>query len=371
MTHPPTDAPATAPPPWTAAGPRAGLRLGRAWPRSERHVLLEWRRPDGGTVAGQWFADRAELLDALGATGGAASADTSAGVLLQPGGADRRLRRLAELARTGELLVHRPERRAVLRTAGGYLKAVRPSRLADLLARTERAAGHAAGFTVPVRLGHDERLGTALFSTVPGRTLFALGADPATAPGDLARAWLRAGRALAALHAAPAEGLPAHTAADEHAVALRWAGHAWRFGLLPRPDPASLPAAPEPGPVRLIHRDLHDKQLLTGDAAAPGLVDLDTLAAGDPALDVANLLVHLELRAAQGLLTGGRAELARTAFLGGLAPDEATLARAGGYAAATRLRLAAVYAFRPRWCALARRLQAEALRPMGGGGAPA
>ncbi|WP_396134697.1 phosphotransferase [Cellulomonas sp. ATA003] len=49
-----------------------------------------------------------------------------------------------------------------------------------------------------------------------------------------------------------------------------------------------------------VHRDLHDKQLLVDGSGGIGLLDFDLAAAGEAALDLANLLVHLELRVHQG-----------------------------------------------------------------------
>ena len=107
----------------------------------------------------------------------------------------------------------------------------------------------------------------------------------------------------------------------------------------------------------LLHRDLHDKQVLIADGAhRPGLLDLDTAAWGEPALDVANLLAHLDLRVRQDLLTPWRAGAAREAFVGALAHDRQTRDRVEAYLVAARLRLSAVYALRPRWQAMARGL---------------
>ena len=50
----------------------------------------------------------------------------------------------------------------------------------------------------------------------------------------------------------------------------------------------------------LVHRDFHDGQVLLDESYAVGLIDFDLMAAGDPALDVANFLCHLELREHQG-----------------------------------------------------------------------
>ena len=102
--------------------------------------------------------------------------------------------------------------------------------------------------------------------------------------------------------------------------------------------------------MRLVptHRDLHDKQLLW-DGRTLGVLDLDTACLAPAALDPANLAVHADLRAAQGLWTEDEAavvvararEVARRA---GVDDAQWELARL-----ATVARLVAVYAFRPRW----------------------
>ncbi len=50
----------------------------------------------------------------------------------------------------------------------------------------------------------------------------------------------------------------------------------------------------------LLHRDFFDKQVVVDADGRPGLLDFDTLAAGEAAVDVANMLVHLELRRCSG-----------------------------------------------------------------------
>jgi len=105
-----------------------------------------------------------------------------------------------------------------------------------------------------------------------------------------------------------------------------------------------------------VHRDLHVKQVLVTADGEVGVLDLDTLAKGDPAVDVANFLAHLELRSLQGHYSPDRAGLAAAAFVDGYRPDRALRARLTAYTAATRVRLACVYAFRPRWRHLARHL---------------
>jgi len=102
-----------------------------------------------------------------------------------------------------------------------------------------------------------------------------------------------------------------------------------------------------PAPVPL-HRDLHDKQILLDGAGGVVLLDSDTLSAGDPALDLANLTVHLELRALQGLLDPNAARALAHQLLwacagAGLRPSRH---RMNYYQACTWLRLAGVYALR-------------------------
>ena len=87
-----------------------------------------------------------------------------------------------------------------------------------------------------------------------------------------------------------------------------------------------------------------------------GMLDLDTMAAGEPALDVANMLVHFELRALQGQCAPQPASRAAAAFLEGYEPGADVAARIDAYRNATRLRLACLYALRPPWRHLAPKL---------------
>ncbi len=102
------------------------------------------------------------------------------------------------------------------------------------------------------------------------------------------------------------------------------------------------------GPVP-IHRDFYDKQIFADAGGRIGLLDFDTSALGEPALDVANMLEHLELRALQGLCSNELASSASEAFLDGYGPPISVTKRLGAYRAATRVRVACLYAYRPRW----------------------
>jgi thiamine kinase-like enzyme len=117
----------------------------------------------------------------------------------------------------------------------------------------------------------------------------------------------------------------------------------------------ALPARP----AVTAHRDLHDKQLLVASAdrysdttpatsGGAGLIDLDTAAAADPALDEANLLAHLDLRVWQGVVGQDRARRIADALLRTrqeLAPVEAE--RVAAHRRVVRARLAALSCFRP------------------------
>jgi aminoglycoside phosphotransferase (APT) family kinase protein len=326
-----------------------GLHLLRAWPRDENHLLLEAAR-GASAVAGQWFASAQRAAEVARKTRGA---EQLGRVVLQPGGADRRLEGLRLLLeREGaQLVAHRPERRAVVRLPAGrpgsvaYAKVVRPTVLAAV-ARTTRAAAELPVRT-PAVLQVDEEAGAVVTAALPGRTLHDLLDSPAAVV-----ACRTAGRALAQLHAAPAPSwLPRHEDVDEQAVVRRWQQLAELHGLAPAfalPATAAGAAPPEEdddeNPV-LIHRDFHDKQVVVDEDGEVGVLDFDLMALGSPLVDLANLLVHLELRALQGLVRD--AAPLRAAVLDGYGATQAQVGRLTRYERGTWQRLAAVYAFRP------------------------
>lgn len=344
-------------------------RLVRAWPRGRDHALLELAAEDGTTVAAQWFGDPAAL--AAAARTAPAPAHVAGDVLLQPGGADARLRALPRvLAEDGARLVaHRPGRRAVVRLSGAdgtareFVKVVRPSKAEDL-ARRGALVSALIGEEVRVpRLadGSEPERGVLRWSVVPGATLHDLGASGEWSASQAWTAWHTAGRAVARLHSAPAEHVTArHGATDELAALAAFLDPAVAHGLLDADlvararerVAAELEAGAGGSAPGVLHRDLHDKQLLLDDAGTVGMIDVDTLAVGERALDVANLLVHLELREAQGVLAPAPAAAAGAGFLAGLDAD-LPADRVAAYTRATRLRLAGVYAFRPQWRAVA------------------
>ncbi len=348
--------------------PTESLHLRRAWPKGEDRLLLEYADDGGSTVAGQWHADR-DAGEAIARATPGATWVPEAAVVLQRGGADRRLPAVARLlAEPGAtLVVHRPEWRAVVRRPGPtYAKVVRPERAAAVLA-ADRAARDTDVVVMPDLLATNLDDGVLEWAELPGRALYDLLLDTTVGAQDLARAGAAAGRAVRALHgAAPPPGVPRHSPAAEVAAAGRWVRPATALSTVPTGldralrHAADLLAEPA-GPPVLVHRDLHEKQaLIDGDRA--GLLDVDTLAVGDAAVDLANLLVHLDLRTALGL-PPERGRAVADAFLDAYQPTAEIVARIPAYTASTRVRLACVYAFRPAEQAGAARLITDPTDP--------
>ena len=355
-----------------------GLALRRAWPRGPDRLTLEYVAPDGEVIAGQWAAEDARLGDLARATRRGAGADDVAlavaggeGVLLQRRGADRRLPGLARVLRLpgARLVAHRAERRATVRICAGggvaFAKIVRPG-LAARVAASLAAAGVPGGPAVPRVLDVDDEHGIVVVAALGGGSLHErlgeAGADGLAIEG---------GRRLAALHshASAPSGAPEHDLGAEARVLAGWVDRLRPFA--PALHAGVAPAAASViGELALlewqrceaIHRDLHDKQVFATDAGGAGLIDLDTLAPGDPWIDVANLAAHFELRELQGLVAAGGAARLTRAFLAGYGRD-AGAERLDVLRRAAWLRLACVYAFRPRWAGLPERLL-ELARPV-------
>ncbi|HET7326883.1 MAG TPA: phosphotransferase [Nocardioidaceae bacterium] len=336
----------------------AGLALRKAIPKGPDQLLLELTDACGRLVAGQWRrepAQAADIADRLRAMYGPDSATLlGAGVVIAHDGADRRLSSLHQQARRpgSRLLAHRAERRGVVRHAdGSFVKVVRPSQVSQLVASLIPA--DVAGLVFPTVTGVEAGAGCVRTAALPGRGLHELLQDTELSDHEVDAALQQVGAAVAELHHTPAgRVLSTHGAQDELAVARGWLEAATEFGLLsPSCWTDGLRVARrllsgQPSTSVRLHRDLHDKQLLIASGAPVGLLDLDLSAAGEPALDLANLLTHLELRHLQGLVDQTRWQSAQAALLDGYRPGPSTLSRLPGYRQVARLRLAAVYAFR-------------------------
>lgn len=334
------------------------LRLWRAAPRKGRHLLLEYRDPAGRLWAGQWFGDGDQARrDRVRRHTTAAFPDLPVEVpddgmlVVQGGGADRKLTGLAELVASPQacLVAHRAERRGVVRLDGGaaYAKVV-PQDKAAAVVRTGTLAAGIDAFRAPRLRSDDSDRGVSVWEGLAGRSMHDLGDQ---VPEE---AWRRIGRSLRGLHriSAPAD-LPPHGATEEAAVVAMW------YSRLDRFDPTAADPvrrhlhavrqllAGEPAHPVLIHRDLHDKQILHDGSGDLGWLDFDTLSVGEAAIDLANLVVHLDLRVVHDELSPPSAARAAQAVIDGYRPDATTRRRIGAYAAAVRLRMYCLYAFRP------------------------
>lgn len=341
-----------------------GLALTRAYPRGPGHLTLQIADLEGALVAGQWFADpgRARVV--------AEQTERRAGgsvpvplldrrVVVQRAGVDRAIPSLLGLvvAPGSTLVAHRAERRGMVRRTQRdrpttYTKALRPKRTPATVSRARLTVD---GVLLPRVRSSDVRQGLVTFEEVPGVRLLDALTMAATRSDELASVGGAVGEALARLHRAPApEDLGVHDAVAELEVTQTWLVQALSYGLLDPGLPLRLHleqlrrfAAGKGCSPALIHRDLHDKQVLVGDGGSVGIIDLDLASRGEPALDLANLLVHLELRAIQGRCPMETARACARALVDSYAPDPEVWRRVPGYALATQLRLAAVYSFRP------------------------
>ena len=220
----------------------------------------------------------------------------------------------------------------------------------DLTGRLRAALGRHADAGAPRPLAWSEQWSVSLIEDLPGRAVTLR--EPGAA-ADLARV----GAALARLHGVDLE-VAVHHGADEECALLE------RFATLPgQVEPAlapqlrnslgtvsrSLRALPPVSP-RLCHRDFHEKQVLLGEHEA-WIIDFDTASMGDPALDLGNLVAHLDLA---GLVHGADARALTRAFLDGYAATGAPLdpGRVQVWRRATLLRLACINALTTRGRAL-------------------
>lgn len=330
-------------PPVIAAEGREWV-VGRAWPAPDGVTDLELTAPGApGVRAARWLDGRA---------------------VLEAPGSDARLPGLASIARGGAVVSWRRGRRAVVResASGSFVKIVRPHAGPAVSRAHTEAHAFRRGFTVPEPMASapGDDAGVVRLSRVEGRTLCDLGADESLSDALVARAWEAWADGWLRVLGSSIAGMPRHDAHDEARVLRSWANAAAPVA----DDAAALTAYAEAVAARLeqgsvlelvvAHRDLHDKQVLFAGGTGAGLIDLDTAAAAEPALDLANLRVHVAWREAQSRLRRRRADAARAAIDRVVAAAGVLPTRMSAYEDATRVRLGAVYLFRPLWRETAR-----------------
>jgi hypothetical protein len=378
----------------------ARWRVARAWPDDGRGLPLELRaeEPVGAEPL------RAEPLhaeplrtvpaaapgDAVPGTGAPAPGPALRGARLDartgevvplPPGEDPRLPGLARTlasAPDAEIVSLRPGKRAVVRLGPGpgslparFVKIVRPGRAERLRAAVRRARCFEGSFRTPAVLDADED--TVTFAALAGTTLHT---PLPREDGTWHRAWQGVLEAWqAAIDRSRAEGTPpgaggtppeaeVHGPHAERGVLAQWLERARAVdpeGAGAREEAVGealrlLERIPAPERPALIHRDLHDKQVLHLAGERPALLDVDTATWGDPALDLANLRAHTRWRELQGRWSPAHAAEVRALLDAAARAADIPPATLTAYETATLARLTCVYAFRPEWCRLARTL---------------
>ena len=245
----------------------------------------------------------------------------------------------------GTLVVHRAGRRAVVMEEYRVRKIVRPRKAASLVRAHTTAASvlRVTGLRTPRILSNNDNV--VDFELLPGRSLNELG--DAGLPG-----WQRIAESWSHLARAEAD-LPVHGPRQEAEVLRRWCASAQRYGVIDQPAllheqvvDTCLSLREDDGVRIIAHRDLHDGQLLW-DGIELSLLDLDTAAVAEAALDLGNLWAHADIMAVQGRL-GLEAHAQVRGLLDNLARTLPTTAeRLETYYRSSALRLVFVHAFRP------------------------
>lgn len=349
------------------------ITIRRAWPGRGGRLTIEGTDHAGHVRAGRLDACFVDTGIPGVRLEGAGLPRTGADPFVSPYALDPTLPALAEMllrhAPRHQLLVHRYKRRAVIRSSDGdgtrftkVLPTGKPERIAAV-SRGMHRLGASAGIAVPAVL--DAGADRVVFAGLEGFSFHDHGRR-----GDVsvwADAWAQWARRWPQLvTSADATGLlHRYGPEDEARTVEQWVSHACAFSAFNIPAErlraladavvAGLLAGPA-GVSGLSHRDLHDKQLFYAPASRQvGLLDFDTAAFAELALDIANLSVHLELRRDQRLISVPAFIAARSSIEGlkhrlGVEP-----VRVAAYERSTRLRLACVYGFRPAWHQLAAR----------------
>jgi aminoglycoside phosphotransferase (APT) family kinase protein len=284
--------------------------------------------------------------------------------------ADSKLPGLAPWIARGELVSYRFGRRATVAIPGGrFVKIVRPSNataLAERLAGLERLDLRSRPLmpAFPRLLESNLEEGVFVFARVDGESVHDR-SERGIADLETVAAGLVAFHSIEVL---AADDLPA---AHAHGSLRTWSDHvalvdpalharceATRHRLESR-DRVSDGTVDRQD--RLVHGDLHDKNLLVHEHAL-GILDLDQLGVGNPADDLGNFAAHYVLRAMQAGDTAAVGRARARQFLrvyashGGGIHAQSIMA----VGADTLFRLACLYRFRKRWRDLSAGLLAEA-----------
>lgn len=292
--------------------------------------------------------------------------------LLQPLAGAIGLNGTAQLAKV-EVLGYRLERRGTLsvsvqertRTVSLVAKLVRPEKAAGLFEELQALEKNGFGATSDNNIRVPHPLAVTPEGVLWLEAVFDLSLHDLVGTGPYVSACRSTGLVLQRLHSAKLPNLPTFSVEEAQAQLKTLALETAQIYPVLRESIEGVwqqletraPAVAEKETVP-VHRDFYDKQLLVG-ANRITLLDTDTLALGDPAVDVGNFLAHLVLRGKQNALSEKTTGEARANFLEAyrsgqqVGMSEAFQKRTVWWEAATLLRLACLYSLRPRWRKLA------------------
>lgn len=281
---------------------------------------------------------------------------------------DPALPALSTLLRRGRLAAYRPGRRATVALHYGaeirYAKVFRAGRARPTWQRFVEVASEVARASdaprLPQLIEADLGADVLMFREAPGRSMH----DRLLEGGPID--FDKVAGALATFHRL--SGVRVHPPSPPIALAeyVRLASETFSEDAGPLRT-ALESVEPLAGPAgsgdRLVHGDLHDRNILLAGPRVT-LLDLDLAHPGDPAEDVGNLMAHLVLRSLQAGrgLPPGRADAER--FLGAYVRSTGSPADGAviGSGARTLLRLACLYRFRRPWRHHTRTLAGEGIR---------
>lgn len=205
---------------------------------------------------------------------------------------DRKLPALPAALDRGRLVSYRVGRRAVIATESTYIKVVRPSRLDVVLAAHEAVD---ASDSVPAPTIIDSApAGSIELTAMAGQSLHALSRQGVIQPDVIVAVALR----LASLHDGVDTGPLPERQPDPPQQWIDTVGRVDQPAARELTVIATRLPTIGPGTGSAAHGDLHDKNIYLGSNDA-GFIDLDGLSRGPAESDLANLAVHLKLRALQ------------------------------------------------------------------------
>ena len=179
----------------------------------------------------------------------------------------------------------------------------------------------------------------------------------------------RTGAILSSFHGSGLIGNGSYSPEDELTLLGKWIGYLQTIcpelselsnDLLARIHiKAESPEVSSYKPV-ITHRDFFDKQVITCEDGLL-LIDLDTAAMADPAIDVGNFVSHIFLRAIQRGASRSIMDQESNLFVSSYHAHNPGVGseRIAFYTATSLFRLACLYAYRPRWKSLCHNLLEE------------